>query len=694
MLENKKKNTNICRAVIFVIVLLGILCSISYILRPNWFEVNHYDTLNGFYEQPDDSIEVLFLGASQVAYGITPMELYEDYGISSYNLGTSNQAVLMSYYLMLEAYEYQSESLEVIVFDTSMFQRIPGIENYEKVILDMKYSENKLNAIKDIADTYDDFISYVSPLVSYHTRWMELSEDDFSVIDYDVNTSVRGYCYSITARIDSVSYDECNMPNIYVSSTDEAVFVDEALIYFDFMVEFCEENDIQLVLTKIPTTVTKWTDEDHNATQTLADSYELEFYDFNYAPLLDEIELNCATTFSDFTHLNYYGATVMTEWFGEYLVDLDNITDVRGLEEYEFLEEELEEYNRYIFKATLDEISDPYEYISTVNQNEDYSVLITVQKDATNKLTEEQLDNFEELGLTKLATLEYQGAYIAVLEDGEVIYEESKNLVEGEITEEDLYLKYEGTLMDGTSYTLESGGGTEVNMSSCIIDGSEYSKASQGINIVIYDNISGEVIDNVVFDTYSSATRRELSVGTALETKLENGEELSDLSGVVRKLYLYNMMYDEAYTIASMENESEEIELLDYLNLFWNDENYAICISTQGEVEEGAQEIFVSLGLVTLSELEQGDIYTAIIDGDNILLEEKSSEVQELELDLLDIEVLSVGESSDQIASIVIDSTEYTSSLDGLTVVIYNKNTELLVDMRTFNTSTYTSMVD
>ncbi len=387
----------------------------------------------------------------------------------------------------------------------------------------------------------------------------------------------------------------------------------------------------------------------------------------------------------------------MTEWYGEYLVNLDNITDVRGLEEYEFLEEDLEEYNRYIFKVTLDEIADPCEYIDTVNQNEDYSVLITVKKDATKKLTEEQLEDFEALGLTQLATLEYQGAYIAVIEDGEVIHEASKNIVEGEITEEDLYLKYEGTLMDGTSYTLKSGGGTEVNMSSCVINGEEVSTSSDGLNIVVYDNVSGAVIDSVVFDTSSSSTRRELSVGTALETKLEDGAELSDLSGVVRKLYLYNLMYDEAYIISSMENEYDEIDLVDYLNAFWDDENYVICISTQGavsELKEEAKDDIADRGLTVLSEIEVGDIYAAIIDDDNIILEETSNEVQELEMNLVNVEVVSVGEESSQTSTFMIDFTEYTTTLDGLTVAIYNKNTELLVDIRTFDASTYMSTVD
>lgn len=45
----------------------------------------------------------IFLGASITINGITPTELYRDYGICAYNLGTEQQPVMASYYWMLEA---------------------------------------------------------------------------------------------------------------------------------------------------------------------------------------------------------------------------------------------------------------------------------------------------------------------------------------------------------------------------------------------------------------------------------------------------------------------------------------------------------------------------------------------------------------------------------------------------------------
>lgn len=545
------------KVITFIVVLGVMIAAITYVLKPAWFENNHYDTLNGFYEQPENTIDTIFLGASQVAYGITTTELYEDYGICAYNLGTANQAMLISYYWMLEAYDYQEESLDVIVLDVSMLRRTPGEYNYPKNLLDMKYSMNKYNAVKDIADTLDDFLSYTSSLVAYHTRWKELTETDFSVWDYEVNTATRGYNFTTIERLEDVTYEECNMPN-FVVSTDEVIeFEEESMIYFERIAEFCEDNDIQLVLTKVPTTVTKWTDEEHNAAEALAEEYGLEFYDFNYLPLLDEIDYNGATYGTDFTHMSYYGATAVTDWFGEYLTTYCDVPDVRGLETYAYMDEDLAAYKREIFTVTLDAISDPYEYIQAVNEYENYSILISVKDDATKSLTQEQLDGFADLGLSELAQLEYQGTYIALIEDGQVMYEESKNPVEGETTSSDLSISQRGYLMDGTFYILESGGGENNDSSIVSIDMEYYSRNSRGINIVVYDQELGMVIDSVVFDTYESSTRIAEDTTVALEEELASGVAWYNLSEDALNLYLYNQWYEEAYAEAISGNVQE-----------------------------------------------------------------------------------------------------------------------------------------
>ena len=126
-----------------------------------WLEWNNYDTIHGFYEQPENTIETVFLGASIAINGFTPMELYEDYGICAWNLATEQQPMLASYYWLAEAYQYHSDTLKTVVLDVSMLRSIPDEAYYQKALMEMRFSGNKLEAIKACTDTLDDFLAYL-----------------------------------------------------------------------------------------------------------------------------------------------------------------------------------------------------------------------------------------------------------------------------------------------------------------------------------------------------------------------------------------------------------------------------------------------------------------------------------------------------------------------------------------------------
>ena len=77
--------------------------------------------------------------------------------------------MLASYYWLAEAYQYHSDTLKTVVLDVSMLRSIPDEAYYQKALMEMRFSGNKLEAIKACTDTLDDFLAYLFPIVSYHT---------------------------------------------------------------------------------------------------------------------------------------------------------------------------------------------------------------------------------------------------------------------------------------------------------------------------------------------------------------------------------------------------------------------------------------------------------------------------------------------------------------------------------------------
>ena len=127
-----KKKKTATRIGIFFIICGGLFLICNYFYKPAWKEWNNYDTVHGFYEEPENTIETLFLGASVTVNGIIPIELYREYGICAYNLGTEQQPLMTSYYWLLETERLHKETLDTVVLDASMLRRTPIDEVYQK----------------------------------------------------------------------------------------------------------------------------------------------------------------------------------------------------------------------------------------------------------------------------------------------------------------------------------------------------------------------------------------------------------------------------------------------------------------------------------------------------------------------------------------------------------------------------------
>ncbi|MDE6747447.1 MAG: DUF1574 domain-containing protein, partial [Lachnospiraceae bacterium] len=412
-----------------MVVFLVVLTIMNVIFKPIWKEQDVYKTAYGLYEQPTNKFETIFVGSSCLLCGISPMELYEDYGICSYNLGISNQPVLMSYYWLEEAYRLNPDTLKTVVFDLSGIRNNVDEAFYNRSLDMMKFSNVKYNAAMDFYGDFWDGAESLIPLMKYHDRWETIKREDFEHAYYKPESDMMGYVPFKTMYIDTGDYDKLRIPEyVYNEDADAKSISEENMLYFEKMVQFCKEKDIKLVLIKMP--VFTWSSSEHKSAQLIADHYDLEFIDFSYEPYIDEIQYNNATDTFDSGHMNYWGADKFTDWMGNYLVTKCNVKDVRENDEYSFMDRQLETYKRRIMQIELTDICDPCEYIERVMNEKDYTIFITVKDEASNALTEDQRERFSMMGLHELAGLGKSESYIAVINNGEVIYE---NLSDGTI---------------------------------------------------------------------------------------------------------------------------------------------------------------------------------------------------------------------------------------------------------------------
>ena len=123
--------------------------------------------------------DVIFIGDCEVYENISPITLWEEYGITSYIRGSAQQLIWQSYYLLEETLKI--EKPKVVVFNVLAMQyNEPQKEAYNRMTIDgMRWSEAKVKNIQASMMEDEKFLDYVFPLLRYHSRWQELDKEDF-----------------------------------------------------------------------------------------------------------------------------------------------------------------------------------------------------------------------------------------------------------------------------------------------------------------------------------------------------------------------------------------------------------------------------------------------------------------------------------------------------------------------------------
>ena len=266
--------------------------------------------------------EVIFLGDCEVYENISTVALYEDYGISSYIRGSAQQLTWQSYYLLEDTLRY--ETPRVVVFNVlALKYGEPQSESYNRMTLDgMRWSSSKWDAINASMTEGEHMVDYVFPLLRYHSRWNELTSQDFEYCFRRDRVTINGYYM----RTDIKPEGEFPSPMPLADYTLPETSMD----YLQRIVGLCRENDIELVLIKAPTLYPYWYEEWDEQVRTFAHDNNVPY--INYIYLRDNIGLDMSVdTYDAGLHLNLTGAEKFARYIGAFLVNRYDLTDYRNV---------------------------------------------------------------------------------------------------------------------------------------------------------------------------------------------------------------------------------------------------------------------------------------------------------------------------------------------------------------------------
>ena len=270
---------------------------------------------NVFFEQEED-FDVLFMGSSHVLNALLPMELWNDYGIVSYNMGGHGCTIPLSYWMLKMALEYTTPKLVVIdgYFIEKDMKEIEEI-GYAHISLDeFPMTKTKALAINDLFKN-ENKMEFYWQFSLYHNRWSKLNKEDFI---YKSNIEMGAEMRIGVAEPKVVEVDK----------TEKLDKETVAMEYMGKIIELCQSNGIEVLLTYLPYPVESYAEA--NSMNAIAEKYGVNYINFLEKEIVN-YETDC---YDENSHLNPSGAWKVTDYLGQFITENYAIEDQRGNESY------------------------------------------------------------------------------------------------------------------------------------------------------------------------------------------------------------------------------------------------------------------------------------------------------------------------------------------------------------------------
>ena len=483
-MKKRKENRNyIFTTLAFLMILIFSINAVTKLLSKKDSIAKYGDMMK------TQNFDVLFMGTSHVLNGIFPMELWNDYGIVSYNCGGNANQLPTTYHVMNNVLKYYHPKLVVldvycIESNDKIIQGRSGVDCQHISFDWLPLTKEKIEAVNFLFDDIETKLEFIFPISIYHERWMGLKESDFK-INYNLQKGADcGWHYSRTRDFELI--DKTDM--IQEDSLGKQ--------YLAKMIELCQEKGIEILLINIPYPATKEQQQWANSVQVIADEYKVEYLNLMY----EETGVNLNTDCQDIdSHLNSSGGRKVTDFLGKHLQKHYNMPDRRMDENYSDWYEDYKAYSAYKWQNLIDTKNDINAYLSILQDN---NLNICLYFNGDSEIMKDDVTTDMVLNIANLQQLKdacaHRKDYFAIIDNNEqqiceYTGDEAIDSISTSFAKFSLSEKKDGTrclyLNDVELNLLLNGNGTTAELV-----------------IVSFDKNSGEMVDWVKFDTQKSVS--------------------------------------------------------------------------------------------------------------------------------------------------------------------------------------------
>ncbi len=448
-----------------------------------------------FYEQEENTVDVLVLGSSHAYQGINTAVLWQEYGIAAYDLCGPAQPIWNTYFYLVEALKTQTPKVIILDAYTLHYSTEYGELGFAiKNTYGLKWSQNKIDAIKTSIDTSTTGIQYFVELMQFHSKYSDLAKSDFSFYmgnKWMYENHKGFYCYFKTAAVEERDFSDV---------TEGAYMLPKVEEYYRKILELAKSLNIPVIVTGIPFAADNYHIKFFNTAAAIAQEYDAVFLNF-LTDYKSQINLDYSTDFADNQHLNYLGNTKLTKYLGRVLSRYYSIPDRRGNSRYDSWAYDADVYQKQLENHNVKSIDNLPDFADVI-KNERYITVMTesvspdIEIFAFAKLY--VADLFAELGIENERM--YEGG-IWIFKNGAVdYYNDSDDLdfIKSFRLSSDVTANIQNQLR-----TVDDE--RSITTSAIRVNKSQQTKVNHGLNIYIFDTLTDSTVDGIGFN-YSDAT--------------------------------------------------------------------------------------------------------------------------------------------------------------------------------------------
>lgn len=322
----KKKNLIRSIKVICLLLCVALLsCAANDFCR---FYDHNASRLAGFYAEPENTLDVVLMGASEVFTGFSPGYAYDLYGFTSYSYALDAMSCAFYESQLKEILKHQDPSLIVIEINGVLYDD-PAMHTDNGSLLrylhNMPFGWNKVQSIFELVPEGERYY-YFFPLAKYHGNWKDALDQGGRMKDhyefFKNGTKLKGNATTLAP------FEEFRSQDVLEDRTT-AELEEQSEKYLRSFLEFCREQGLDnVVFARFPHAIsTDWNYgrfQRGNRAQQIIEEYGYPVVNLERDP--DAIGIDFSCDFYNIDHLNLYGQKKLTEYFGKVLVEEYGVT--------------------------------------------------------------------------------------------------------------------------------------------------------------------------------------------------------------------------------------------------------------------------------------------------------------------------------------------------------------------------------